>query len=140
MSGIPDAGIVTVAIGRPDIACVVLPRARADNVRWAVRANPRRTVCRGALVSLVPAVLYPLIDTTTHVIEPKWIRLEIANLDGLVADRDVGAILAVGHAGLQLVAPPVFRLRSSARGIFPFGFAWEPVGLSGSVREPGDIY
>jgi hypothetical protein len=87
----------------------------------------------------VPAILYPLIDTTAHIVQPKWIGFETANLDRLVGCCDVGAILAIGQAGLQLVAPPILRLGSSSRGIFPFGFARKPVGPSRGVRAPRDI-
>src|SRR5712691_13365513 len=106
-------------------------------MRRAAALDPWRAVRRGALIILVPTVLYPLIDAATHVIQPERIRLEAADLDRLLGGRDVGAILAIGHAGLKLVAPPVLGLRTCTRGVFPFGFAWEPIWLSGCAREPG---
>src|SRR5712672_4223065 len=106
-------------------------------MRRAAALDPWRAVRWSALIILVPAVLYPLIDAATHVIQPERIRLEAAYLDRLLDGRDVSAILAIGHAGLKLVAPPVLGLRASTRGIFPFGFAWDPICLSGCAREPG---
>src|SRR4029077_1840614 len=61
--------------------------------------------------------------------EAKWIGPETSDLFGL-ADGGTAAVLAIGHPGLQLIAPPVFRLRSPARGTLPLGFARKPVGLS----------
>jgi hypothetical protein len=81
------------------------------------------------MIILVPTILYPLIDTTTHVMQPKRIGLETADLDWLLGDCNVIAVLAIGHAGLKLVAPPVLRLRAPTGGIFPFGFAWQPICL-----------
>ena len=100
--------------------------------------GPRRTVRRSSLVILVPAVLHPLIDAATHIIQPKRIWLEAADLERLLGGCDVSAILAIGHVGLKLVAPPVFCLRASTRGIFPFGFARKPIGFVGRIREPRD--
>src|SRR5215831_2236124 len=86
----------------------------------------------------MPTILHPLINAAAHVVKPKWIWLEAADLDGLFGGSDVSAVLAIGHAGLELIAPPVLRLRSASRGIFPFGFAWEPIGLVCCTRKPGN--
>src|ERR1700676_5399275 len=139
MGRVSNVGIVTVAIRRPHIARVILPGARPDDVRCAVSPDPRRTVHRSALIIFVPAILYPLIDPTAHIVQSKWIGFKTADLDRLVGRCDVGAILAICHAGLQLVAPPILGLGSSSRGIFPFGFARKPVGPSRGVREPRGI-
>jgi len=87
----------------------------------------------------VPAVLDPLIDTATHIIQSKRIWLEAADLDRLLSGRDVTAILAIGYSGLKLIAPPVLCLRSSSCCIFPFSFGWESVGFSSGFREPRDV-
>src|SRR3981189_2537459 len=134
---ISNVGVVTIAVRRPHIARVILPGPGPNDMRRAAALDPWRAVRRSALIILVPTVLYPLIDAATHVIQPERIRLETADLDRLLGGRDVSAILAIGHAGLKLVAPPVLGLRASTRGIFPFGFAWEPICLSGCAREPG---
>ena len=107
-------------------------------MRRAVALDPRRTVRRRALIVLVPAILYPLIDAAAHIIQPKRIWLKAPDLDRLLGGCDVGAILAIGHARFKLVAPPVLCLRSSARSIFPFGFARESICLSRRAREPSD--
>ena len=107
-------------------------------MRHAIALDPRGPVQRGALIILVPAILYPLIDAATHVIQPKRIWPETPDLDGLLGGCDVSAVLAIGHAGQKLVAPPVLCLRAAAGGIFPFGFAWEPIGLACCAREPGN--
>ena len=86
----------------------------------------------------VPTVLDPLIDSAPHIIQSKWIWLRATDFDRLLGGCDVRAILAVGHAGLKLVAPPVLCLRASACRIFPFGFAWESISLSGRAREPSN--
>src|SRR6185437_5345654 len=93
----------------------------------------------GTLIIPVPTILYPLIDAAAHIIQPKRIWLETADLHRLIGSRDVGAILAIRHSELKLVAPPVFCLRPAAGGIFPFGFGWKPICLSGCGREPGNI-
>src|ERR1700680_5021776 len=84
------------------------------------------------------AVLHPLIDAATHIIQPKRIWLKAADLDRLLGGYRVSAILAIGHAGLKLVAPPVLCLCASARCILPFGFAWESICLSRCAGEPSD--
>src|SRR5689334_13236719 len=107
-------------------------------MRAAVAAAPCRAVTRRALIGLMPAVLDPLIDAAAHVIKPEWIGPEAADL-GRLLGRKITAILAPGHARLELVAPPVFGLRSAARRIFPFGFARKAVRLLRRLREPGGI-
>ena len=102
-------------------------------------STPCRSVRWRALIVLVPAVLNPLIDAAAHVVESKGIWLEAAHLDRLLGGRDVGAIPAIGHARLKLVAPPVLGLGTSASRIFPFSFAWKPVRLPRRGRKPGDI-
>jgi hypothetical protein len=86
----------------------------------------------------VPTILYPLIDAATHIIQPERIWRKTADLDWLLGGCNVIAVLAIGHAGLKLVAPPVLGLRAAAGGIFPFGFAREPIWLSRCAREPGN--
>ena len=66
--------------------------------------------------------------------EPERIRLEAADLRRLLG-RELTAILAPGHARLELVAPPIFSLRSASRGIFPFGFARKPIRLLRRLSE-----
>src|SRR3954452_12437354 len=104
----------------------------------AVPAAPCRAVTGRALIGLMPAVLDPLIDTAAHVVEPERIRPEAADLRRLLG-REITAILATGHARLQLVAPPIFGLRSATRGIFPFGFARKPISLLRRLSEIGRI-
>src|SRR5690242_19712023 len=105
----------------------------------ALALDPCRAIRRSTLVVSVPAVLDPLIDATPHIVQSKRICPEAADLDRLLRSRDIGAILAVGHAGLQLIAPPIFRLGTTARRIFPFSFCWKSIGLSRRLSEPGDV-
>src|SRR5260370_12732586 len=83
-------------------------------------------------------MLRPQIDATTHIIKPNRNCPKRPDLDWLLGGCDVRAILAIGHDRFKLVAPPVLCLRSSARSIFPFGFARESVCLSRRAREPSD--
>src|SRR5437868_1963483 len=85
----------------------------------------------------MPAILHPLVDATTHVIQPKRICPETADLDGLFGGRFASAVLAIGHARLKLVAPPIFGLRSTAGGIFPFRLARQSICLARCACEPG---
>src|SRR6202158_1395199 len=139
VGGISHIGVVTVAVGWPDIPRIIPPGTRPDAGRGALALDPCRTVRRSALVVLVPAILYPLIDAAAHIVQSKRIWLEAADLDRVLGGRGVGAILAIGHAGLKLIAPPVLCLRASARRIFPFSFGWESKCLSSGLREPRDI-
>src|SRR4051812_48015133 len=107
-------------------------------MRRAVPAGPCRAVTGCALIGPAPAVLDPLIDPAPHVVEAERVRLEAADLPRLLG-REVTAILASRHARLELVAPPIFRLRPAARGVFPFGFARKPIRLLCGPREPGRI-
>src|ERR1700722_7552715 len=85
----------------------------------------------------MPAVLYPLIDAAAHIVQAKRVWLEAADLGRLLDAGSVGAILAIGHTRLKLIAPPVLRLRASSRGIFPFSLARKSIRLSRCAREPG---
>src|ERR1700730_6212105 len=107
-------------------------------MRPAGALNPWRPVRRGALIILVPAILYPLIDAATHIIQPKRIWPKAPDLDWLLGGCNVSAVLAIGHARLKLVAPPVLCLRATTGGIFPLCFAWEPICLSRCAREPNN--
>ena len=86
----------------------------------------------------MPAVLYPLIDAATHVVQAKRIWLEAADFDRLLGAGSVVAILAISHTRLKLIAPPVLRLRTRSRGKFPFRLGWKSIWLSRCASEPGD--
>ena len=104
----------------------------------AVAFDPCRTVCRGALVVFMPAVLYPLINAATHIVQAKRIWSEAADLDRLLGAGNVDAILAIGHTCLQLIAPPVLRLRACSRSIFPFSLTRKSIRLARCARQPSD--
>src|SRR5262245_43601030 len=114
MGRVTDIGVVVVAIGRTDIACVILPGTGANDMGAAVASGPDRAVGRRPLVIPVPAILDPLIDPAAHVVQAERIGPGTADLDRLVGGGVTAAILATGIARLQLVTPPVFRLRSAA--------------------------
>lgn len=86
----------------------------------------------------VPAILHPLINAAAHVVKPERVWFETAGVDRLLRGGNVGAALAIGQAGLELIAPPELRLRSAACGVFPFGLAWKPIGSVCHGRKPGD--
>src|SRR6516164_8402369 len=90
------------------------------------------------MIAPVPAILHPLVDAAAHIVQPERIWLEAADLDRLFSNRDIRAVLAIGHALLKLVAPPIPCLLPPARRVFPFGFAWQPIGPVQSVCEPRD--
>ena len=75
------------------------------------------------MIVSVPAVFDPLIDGATHIKQPKRIWLQAADLDRLVDGWNVAAVLAIDHAGLKLIPPPVSGLRAAARRIFPFSLS-----------------
>src|SRR5471032_2010316 len=100
MGRISDVGVVTVAVRRANIICVVLPRAGSNDVGTAICSAPWRSIRWRTLIGFVPAILYPLIDATTHVVKAERIRFEAAHLDRLLSGRNIGAILAVSHTGL----------------------------------------
>src|SRR5215210_4657991 len=105
----------------------------------ALALDPRRAICWRTLVISVPAILHPLVNAATHVMQSKRIWRKTANLDRLLGGCDVGAILAIGHAGLELVTPPILGLRAATRPILPFGFRRQSIGLSSHLSEPGDV-
>src|SRR5262245_65636342 len=80
MGGIPHAGVVTIAICRPHVACIAFPGSRSYDALAAVPVNPGGSVDRCALIILMPAVLDPLIDPASHIIEAEWICFETADL------------------------------------------------------------
>src|SRR5690349_18413585 len=107
-------------------------------MRTAVGLHPCRTVRRCADIVLVPAILDPLVDAAAHIIQPERIGPEAADLGWLLDRGEVCASLAIGHAGNQLLAPPVSCLRSAAGGVFPFGLRRQTVRLMRCTREPAD--
>src|SRR5258706_326253 len=119
MCRISNVRVVTIAVRRPYVTRVIPPGPGPNDMRHAVGLDPGRTIRRGALIVLVPAILDPLIDPAAHIIEPKWIWLKTANLDRRFCGRDLAAILAICPAGLHLVTPPIFRFMDSAPGIIP---------------------
>ena len=86
----------------------------------------------------MPAVLHPLIDTATHIMQSERIWPEAADLNWLLNVSDVSAIAAIDHARSKLVTPPILCLRAAACGVFPFGFAWQPICLSCCASEPAN--
>ena len=89
----------------------------------------------GALVVFMPAVLYPLIDAATHIVQAERIWLKAADLDRLLGGGDVGAILTIGHARLRLIAPPVPRLRACPRSVFPFSLGRQAVPMCAFIGD-----
>src|SRR5258708_1403616 len=89
----------------------------------------------------VIGIRHPLSDAATHVVKTKRIRHEAPNLERLMRVIWFTAALTICHARSDLIAPPEFRLRVAARGIFPFGFAWktavelDPGQLLGQIRS-----
>ncbi len=103
-----------------------------------IRPLPMPNVSRSALVILVPAVLHALIDAATHIMKSERIWPEAADLNWLFNVSDVSAIVAIDHARSKLVTPPILCLRAAACGVFPFGFAWQPICLSCCAGEPAN--
>src|SRR4051794_622841 len=100
----------------------------------AFRAEPRRSVGRGALIVLVPAILDPLVDPAAHIVEAERVRREAADLQRLLGVIRLVATFAIGQAGLRLVAPPVFRRAAAARRVLPLRFARQAVFLLRRLR------
>src|SRR6266436_3164298 len=95
----------------------------------AFRIEPGRAIARCALIVLVPAILDPLIDAAAHVVETERIGQEAAGLQRLLGVVGLVAPLAIGHALLRMVAPPVARYAAAARRVFPLRLARQPVIL-----------
>src|SRR5262249_45061825 len=133
---VPDVGVIVITARGSNVARIVSPRAGTNDVGEARGFKPGRTIGRGALVVLVPAIRDPLVDAAPHVMEAERVRLEAAPGPRLRGVIGLVASLAVGRVGSKLVAPPEFRSRAAARGVLPFGFTRKPELLLRDLREP----
>src|SRR5215472_6789265 len=115
-----------VTARRTDLARVVLPRSRSNDVGRAALIGPCRTIDGRASIVFVPAVSHPLIHPAAHVIKTEGVGSETAGFGWTRGVVDLAASLAIDHAALQLVAPPISRLRAATRGVFPFRLARQP--------------
>jgi hypothetical protein len=123
MGRISNVRVITVAVCRANIIRIVPPGAGSDDVRGAISFDPRRSVGWRTVIGFMPTILYPLVDTATHVVKTERIGLKAANTNRLLGACGIGAILAIGRTRLQLVAPPIFGLGAGPRRVFPFGLA-----------------
>src|SRR5689334_3858054 len=130
MSWITDAGVIMIAAGSADVSRIVLPGSRANHVGGAPVFGPSAAVRGRIPIVVMPAISYPLMDVTPHIIKAKRIWLKATRLLGLGRIVIVIESLAVGSAGLELVAPPVPCLGARAGGVLPFGLGGQSVVLS----------
>ena len=88
-------GGVPVAFGRADVPWNVAPGTAPEDTATAFSAGPRRTVRRCPIVTVVIAILHPLPNVTSHIVETEGIGLERSNGRGL-PDPLTAATVAVG--------------------------------------------
>src|SRR4029078_6801431 len=136
MRRITNVCIVIIAVRRPDIIHVVLPRAGTDDARRALAIEPGGAIDGRRLIGLVPAIRDPLSNAAAHIIETEGIGFDAANRHRLRGIVGLIASLAVGHTNRGLITPPIFGLRASARGVLPFGLARKAVLLLSDARKP----
>ena len=100
MCWVPYARVVVIAAGGANITRIVFPGSGTDDVRRAVVINPSRTIRRCALIIVVPAIGYPLIDIAAHIVQTEGVRLETADLQRLRSVVGFITSFAIGHVCL----------------------------------------
>src|SRR3981081_4294614 len=134
--GISHIGIVPEAGRRPQVPCGTVECTATQHPKPALSRDPRRAVLGGAAIIIVPAILHPLRGIACGIVQAEGVGLVRPDRRGLLGRARV-ALPAVRLAGAHVPAPPIWAVRSAPGGVFPFGFAWQPVGLSGFLRKPG---
>ena len=116
-------------------------RRRARSARRWQRCNRASTPYRRSALGghLVIAVLHPFRHVAVHVMEPERIRREPADRRRLAAVPLASAIGAIGFALPGVVSPPVARVGTCARGVFPFGLGQQAIAIARAARHPGDV-
>src|ERR1700751_5777563 len=105
-------------------------------MRRAVAFDPRRTIDGRTPIIFVPAVGHPLINPAAHVIKTEGVGFETACFGGMRRVVALAAPLAVGHAALYVLAPPIAGLRAAPRGVFPFSLAQQPEPAVCALSKP----
>src|SRR6185312_13427885 len=130
--------VVFESRGGAQIAGIVIEGSTAQYALAALRLDPRRSVGRGTLVIVAPAILDPLRGIPRHVVDPEGIGRKRSDIDRLLH----GIAGAADTVGLVLVdgpSPGIGRRRAGSGDIFPFAFRGEAVGLAGLLREPREV-
>src|SRR5262245_10097953 len=109
--------IAPEADGRADDLALVAPGTAADDTVARIAAEqPRRSVCRRAVVVLVPAILDPLPDIAVHIVKPPRVRLQRSNRRRLLPVPLTAAAVAIGMAHIGIVAPGIAGAGASPGG------------------------
>ena len=104
--------------------------------------NGGAVVWRAYIVALI-AILRPFFDISVNVVKAKRVGLKGANVNRMLLARfpakisgiRIGSRLCSGQRAARRV-----RCRSaSSRGILPFGFGEQPIGLACLARQPRDV-
>jgi uncharacterized protein YqgC (DUF456 family) len=82
---------------------------------------PRRTIRRRPIIAIMIAVLHPLPDVASHVIEAKRIGGERANRRRMPPVPLAAAAVTIGVVLADLVAPIIGCRCTGASRVLPFG-------------------
>jgi hypothetical protein len=100
----PVRGRASAAIGGADLVRDASPGTAAEAMPAAIPSDhPCRSVDRRITVVLVQAVLDPLPDVASHIIETELVRREGADRSGLRGVPFAAAASAIGIVGADLV-------------------------------------
>src|SRR5262249_60859414 len=132
---VANVDVIAKARGGAQIARVAVEGAAAQDALPALAAGPGRAVGGRAAIVVVPAILHPLGRVAGSVEQPERVCRKAAGRNRLLAGP-AAAVTAIGQTDAEGSAPPERGLGSAAGGIFPFGFARQPILLSGLLRQP----
>src|SRR5258705_9459353 len=130
----------------PNLAGSIFPRSAAHYVLAAILGEIRPSVGRRIIgISVVPAIFHPFPHIAVHIVQSERIRGKTAYRKRLLTIRTgrpvpiTGAAVVVRLFGGDGRPKRQWRRGSGARGIFPFGFRWQAIWLSGFFAQPRGI-
>ena len=132
---ISHVGIIPEAGRRTQIFSRAVERASPQHPKPTLSREPRRTILGRAAIIIVPAILHPLRRVACGVVKTIGVRLIRTDRRRLLRSAGI-ALPAVRLAGAHVAAPPIGGVRPTSGGIFPFGFARQPISLSRFLRKP----
>ena len=110
-------------------------RARQDN---------GGAIGRRAYVVTVITILRPFLDVSVNVVKAKRVRLKGADVNRMLLPRFPAKVngirIGVRLCSAQRSAGRVRCRCASSRGILPFGFGEQPIGLACLARQPRDVF
>ena len=115
------------------------PRAAPEHPRAIIPILPGRAILWRAVISVMVAILHPLPDVASSIVQTEGVRREAADRRGLLAVPLAATATAVGIAAANVITPPVCRGRSCPSHVFPFGLGWKPIGFPRLLAQPVDV-